>query len=315
MADMPAVACIGTGVIGSSWAAGYAMKGCQVRLYDLSDALLADAAERISVILGSLKQDGVLSDEQIARTKDRLYYTTSLEDAVKDVYLVQENVPDRIELKQRVLAQIEDACPSDAIIASSTSYLLISDISKQAERPERCIGAHPYNPPHLLPLVEITKNPRTSEETVWKAAAFYKSCGKAPVVLNKDSMGFLCNRLQLALYRECADLVMRGVCSVEDIDTAVTFGLGLRWAALGPNMIFQLGGGDGGLKGLLTNLKEGGDKVFADLASWTEMPPEWLDIGQSGVETELEHSGRTAAETAEFRDKVLVELLKLHQKM
>lgn len=139
------------------------------------------------------------------------------------------------------------------------------------------------------------------------------------MVLQKESIGFISNRLQMALYREAVDLVMRGVCSVADVDTAVTYGPGLRWAALGPNMIYQLGGGAGGLKGLLTALKDGGNALIADLADWKRQPEEWIDLAQAGVLEEMahmpEHVGCTVEEIAAFRDKTLLELLKLHQKI
>ena len=319
MKEIKQVACIGSGVIGSSWAVVFAAKGFQVCVYDIKDTFLSDAKQRITAILTTLQQKGVLSRETVAGTKARLGFTTDLSTAVGNAQLIQENTPDRIELKKEILAQIEAHCSPDAIIASSTSNLLISKIAEDAIHPERCIGGHPYNPPHLIPLVEVTRGPKTDDQTMERAVAFYRACGKSPVVLQKESIGFISNRLQMALYREAVDLVLRGVCSVEDVDTAVTYGPGLRWAALGPNMIYQLGGGTGGLKGLLTALKEGGDALIADLADWKKQPDEWIEIAQKGVWQEMEHFpahiGHSNDTIGAFRDQVLIELLKLHQKL
>lgn len=313
------VACVGTGVIGSSWAAAFAMKGFQVTLYDIKDTFLADAEKKIIAILNSMVAAGALTPDAVSAARARLTFTTDLTETVSGAQFIQENTPDRIELKQHVLAQIEAACAPDAVIASSTSNLLISKIAENALHPERCIGGHPYNPPHLIPLVEVTRSPKTSGQALETAVNFYRACGKSPVVLRKESIGFISNRLQMALYREAVDLVTRGVCSVEDVDAAVTYGPGLRWASLGPNMIYQLGGGTGGLKGLLTALKEGGDALIADLADWKEQPAEWTDIAQAGVLQEMEHFpdhiGHNNDEIGAFRDKVLIELLKMHQKL
>lgn len=313
------VCCVGTGVIGSSWAAAFAVHGNQVALYDLKPELLYSARERILAIFHQLREAGVLDDQSAAEAMGRLHFTTDLAEAAGDAQWIQENAPDRLELKKSVLSQIEGCCPPNAVVASSTSNLLISKIAEDAARPERCIGGHPYNPPHLIPLVEVTRGPKTGDETVAAAVEFYSSCGKTPVVLQKETIGFISNRLQMALYREAVDLVMRGVCSVEDVDAAVTYGPGLRWAALGPNMIYQLGGGEGGLKGLLTALKEGGDALIADLADWKEQPPEWIDLAQAGVLQEMEHFpayiGHSNRSIGAFRDQVLIELLKLHQKL
>ena len=319
MSPISRVACVGTGVIGSSWAAAFAINGFQVALYDIKDTFLAEAEKKIAAIFHSMETAGVLTPDAVSAARAKLSFTTDLTEAVGSVQFIQENTPDRIELKQSVLAQIEAACAPDTVIASSTSNLLISKIAERALHPERCVGGHPYNPPHLIPLVEVTRGPNTSDRALEAAVVFYRACGKSPVVLQKESIGFISNRLQMALYREAVDLVMRGVCSVEDVDTAVTYGPGLRWASLGPNMIYQLGGGSGGLKGLLTALKEGGDALIADLADWKEQPAEWIDIAQAGVLREMEHFpdhiSHDNAQIGVFRDKVLIELLKLHQKL
>lgn len=318
MAEIKRIACIGGKVIGSSWAVNFSMKGYPVTLTTTRQATLDDAKTKVEAFLDALVGQEILTAEEAQQAKDRVSYTTSIPDAVRDADFIQENTPDNLELKQQVLAQIEENCPAHAIIASSTSNLSIKKIAEQAKDPTRCIGAHPFNPPHLVPLVEISQGDAT-DEVVKRAVTFYKACGKAPAVLRKDSIGFIANRLQMALYREAVDLVMRGVCSVEDVDNAVTFGPGMRWSCLGPNMLYQLGGGEGGLKGLLTALKAGGDALIADLADWKVQPAEWVDVAQEGVWEEMknmpEYIGHTDKEIAAFRDQFFIQILKMHHRL
>lgn len=319
MAEIKQVACVGSGVIGTSWAVNFAIKGYPVAIYDISAQALEHAKLTAADIIDSLVARSVLTPGDAAAARDRIRYTGSIADAVTNADFVQENGPDRIELKHSILAQIEETCSRDTIIASSTSNLLISEIAEYASYPERVLGAHPFNPPHLIPLVEVCKGKFTSDETVQRAVAFYRSCGKEPAVLQKESIGFIANRLQMALYREAVDLVIRGVCDVASVDAAVTFGPGMRWSALGPNMLYQLGGGQSGLKGLLTALSAGGDALISDLADWKSLPAEWPDLGQKGVLDEMaampDFKGHTSEEIAGFRDNVLIDLLKLHRKM
>lgn len=202
--------------------------------------------------------------------------------------------------------------------ASSTSGLLISDIAAKAAHPERCVGAHPYNPPHLIPLVELTSGDKTDPALLRLAYDFYQSIGKEAVLLRRECPGFIANRLQLALYREVQDLVMRGVCSVEDADKALVYGPGLRWAIFGHNMIMQLGN-PGGLTGMVNMLGNSGDRWLADMASWTHQPDNWAEVAQPGVDEEMkhfpDHIGHTNEACAAYRDQMLIELLKLHKKL
>lgn len=312
------VACVGGGVIGASWAVNFATKGYAVTISTTRQETLDDARHKIENFIETLRAKNILTDDGAKAALEQVSYTTDIGEAAQNAGFIQENLPDSIELKQKVLAQIEAACPKDAIISSSTSNLLITDIAAKASNPDRIVGGHPYNPPHLIPLVEISKGKYTTQDTVDRAVEFYRSCGKSPAVLNKESIGFIANRLQMALYREAVDLVTRGVCDVSAIDAAVTYGPGMRWSALGPNMLYQLGGGKGGLKGLLTALKTGGDALIADLADWKIQPQEWPGVAQAGVDEEMANMpdfiGHTNEDIAAFRDNILIELLKLHQK-
>lgn len=316
--DMKCVASIGGGVIGSSWTLLFAMRGLKVWQYDINDEQIENCVKNIDRNIASLVEFGAIQEDQIDTIKSRISYTTSIAEAVKDAQFIQENGPERLPIKQSILAEIEAGAPADAIYASSSSGLLISDVTANAVHPERCVGGHPYNPPHLIPLVEITYSEKTDQANVQLAKAFYQSVGKEAVVLNKECPGYIANRLQLAVYREMIDLVMRGVCSAEDADKSLTFGPGIRWAIFGHNMIMQLGN-PGGLKGMMAMLGTGGDAWLADMADWKHMPNDvYGEIAQASVDEMMKNFpdeiGHTNAEIAKYRDKMLIEILKLHKK-
>ncbi len=211
--DIRRVACVGGGVIGSSWAIQFAMRGLDVTLYDINDEQLKKSEGQMHKSLDALENFNAITPERRAEIVARIRLTTSMEEAVKDAQFIQESGPERLEIKQSILAQAEQSASPEAVYASSTSGLLISDIAAKAAHPERCVGAHPYNPPHLIPLVELTSGDKTDPELLQLAYDFYQSIGKEAVLLRRECPGFIANRLQLALYREVQDLVMRGVCS------------------------------------------------------------------------------------------------------
>ncbi len=317
--DIKKVAVIGCGVIGASWALLFAMKGKEVHLFDVVEDVMHAAKDKMNSNIDTLVENGALEEADRQAILDRVTTYPTLEEAVADVQFIQENGPERLPIKQSVLAQIEAACPADAIYASSTSGLLISDIVANAVHPERCVGGHPYNPPHLIPLVEMTYSPKTSKENLQLAKDFYQSIGKEAVVLNKECPGFIANRLQLAVYREMIDLVMRGVCTAEDADKALVYGPGIRWAIFGHNMIMQLGN-PGGLKGMMEMLGDGGDKWLADMADWKHMPnKEYGEIAQASVDEMMknfpDYIGHDNAHCSKYRDEMLIDILKLHHKL
>ena len=318
VSDIKKIACVGGGVIGSSWAIQYAMKGLDVALYDINDEQLAKSRAQMEKSLDALVSYDAIDEKRRAEIVSRVRFTTSMEEAVKDAQFIQESGPERLEIKRSILAQVEQYASPDALYASSTSGLLITDIVAQAAHPERCVGAHPYNPPHLIPLVEITKGAKSSDETVRTVYDFYQSIGKEAVLLNRECPGFIANRLQLALYREVQDLVMRGVCSVEDVDKALVYGPGIRWAIFGHNMIMQMGN-PGGLTGMVKMLGNSGDVWLADMANWTHQPDNWSEVAQPGVDQEManfpDYIGHTNADCIAYRDKMLIEILKLHKKL
>lgn len=313
------IACIGSGVIGSSWATNFAIKGYPVIIYDINEDILAGAKKHVESNLEFLVNRGVLTKEVAENALEKVSYTTSIEEAVKDAQFIQESGPERYEIKESILAEIEKYTNPDTIIASSTSGLLVTEIAKNAKYPERCIGGHPYNPPHLIPLVEITKGEKSSEDVVKCAYNFYKLAGKEPVILNKESLGFIGNRLQMALSREIMDLAIRGVSSLEDIDKAMLYGPGLRLGIMGPVLTLHLGGGEAGVKGMCQKINDSSNLWLKDMAAWDTIPEEWPDVAEAGVLKEIENRpaelGKTTQELIEFRDNMLIELLKLHKKL
>lgn len=317
--DIKDIAIVGSGVIGYSWALSFAMNGHPVRVYDINDGSLKLAKERIHESLVNLAQNKVINPNKIEKIEKRIDYSTSIEKTVEKSKFIVESGPEKYEIKWSIVEEIEKYASEDAIVASSTSGLLITEIAKNAKHPERFIGAHPYNPPHLIPLVEITKGEKTTEENVKLAYDLYKSIKKEPVILQKEALGFICNRIQMAVYREVCDLVMRGVCTIEDADKAVTYGPGIRWAIMGPSLVFELGGGQGHIDGLMKHLNESINLWLNDMADWKEFPEKFPEVARNGVEEALKNRnpeiGNTDESLAEYRDKMLIEILKLHNKL
>ncbi|MFC6063969.1 3-hydroxyacyl-CoA dehydrogenase family protein [Streptomyces ochraceiscleroticus] len=243
-------AIIGGGVIGISWAGLFLARGIDVVINDpradIEDLVLAGLDE----ITPALAELGLPTEN----LTERLTFEADLATAVADVNIVQENGPERLELKQQIWQTIERAAPAHALLASSTSSIPATAIAKAMQQPERLIVGHPFNPPHLVPLVEIVPGKKTSAATVEQAKAFYTALGKKPQVLRKEVPGFVANRLQSALFRECVHLVAQGVVTEQELDEIVTASIGMRWAVGGPFRTFHLGGGPGGLPHFIEHL-------------------------------------------------------------
>jgi carnitine 3-dehydrogenase len=303
-----AVAVIGAGLTGASWAGLYAAAGLEVRLHDVDAPRLEAAVERAAAAAGFLAGSGLADLQTAERGVGLLAGTADLAEAVAGVLHVQECVREDLEVKREVFAAVDAAAPADALICTSSSGLSISDIQTAAARPQRCLAAHPYNPPHLVPLVELAPGALTSPEAMDRAAAFYTSVGKEPVKLTRDLPGYLANRLSAALWREAVDLVLRGVATVEDVDKAVSCGPGLRWAAMGPHLLYDLGGGEEGIVGHVEHLAAVKEGMLRDLATWTTFPPETGELLHAGLVEEKE--GRGYAELVAERDALLVAYLR-----
>lgn len=301
------IACIGAGTIGSSWATYFAIKGLQVNVQDINYDALRLAESRINKNLNHLFDNGVISKEQVNNSKILINYTTDIGEAVSEVQYIQESTIEDYEIKESVIKEIDKYFTNNLIIASSSSGLLISKLQEFSEHPENIIIAHPFNPPHLIPLVEIVGG-NASKKIVLSAIDFYKSIDKVPILLNKEVPGHVANRIQAAIWRECIDLVDKGVCSVEDVDAAVSYGPGIRWALMGPNMIFHLGGGERGIEGFLNQLKQPFESWWSDMANWEKFPDDISKTLSDGIASEMRNM--SFEEKISWRDEKLISILK-----
>lgn len=245
--DVKRVTCLGAGPIGGGWAAHFLGQGFEVISYLHDAAEEASLRETLDVAWKCMERVGLPE----SASRDRLRCTTDLADAVDGADFVQESAPEDLALKQRHYAKLGELVAPDVVISSSTSGLSMSDIQADCASPERTVVGHPFNPPYLLPLVEVVGGKKTSPDAVAWVEAFYRAAGKAPLVLKKEVPGFIATRLQEALWREALHMVANGEATVEQIDQAVVNGPGPRWAFAGPCMTFHLGGGEGGMASTL----------------------------------------------------------------
>ena len=310
MSDKPIrrVAIIGTGVIGASWAALFLAKGLDVVATDIAPNAEAELNRFVESVWPVLRRLGLSPRAADAK----LTFTHDLAEAVRGADLVQENGPERIEFKQKLYGQLDELLPPDVIIASSSSGLTMSEIQKGCgSHPERCVIGHPFNPPHLVPLVEIVGGAKTSEQTIERAWAFYTAMGKRPIRLNKEVPGHVANRLQAALSREVYHLVAEGVVSATDADTALSWGPGLRWGIMGSLLLNHLGGGQGGIEHFF-------QQFAAPMTAW------WKVLGQPVLTPEVQKQlidsvysevhTRSIDELAAERDELLLGLIELRAK-
>ena len=312
------IACYAAGVIGSSFAVNFAMSGMDCFVYVTNDDRKMRGSVMIDSILDSLETIGAISAERHREIRDHIVVTTDAAEAFKGADLIQENGPEKLDVKQEIMDRVELYAPEDAVIASSTSGMPVTEISAKMKHPERCIGAHPFNPPHLIPLVEITKGEKTQEAKIQKAIAIYREAGKEPVVLQKEKKGFIANRFSHAVLREAWALVEEGVCTPEDADRALVYGPGIRWASVGQFMIGELGTRGGVAEGM-RRFAPMSASIIQDLSTLQEMPEDLPDLAVKGVETLYKENadciGHTKEEVSDFRDRVLVEVLRLHGKI
>ena len=246
----PEVAVIGAGLIGLSWAALFLANGLRVRVYDPRSDLKQSLREALAGAFPILQQLGF----ETAGCEQRLRIESDLAAAARDVDLVQESGPEQLDFKRQCFAQLEAFAKPGALMLSSTSSLRATEIASEMRRPERMMVGHPFNPPHIMPLVEVVPGQHTAPSAVQHAVAFYRALGKAPVVLHREINGFVGNRLQAAVLRESIYLVQQGVVTVDELDRVMTSSLGLRWSAVGPFQGIHLGGGPGGITHFLNHL-------------------------------------------------------------
>jgi 3-hydroxyacyl-CoA dehydrogenase len=301
------IAVIGTGVIGASWTALFLAKGLQVAATDPAPNAEASLSKFVESAWPTLKRMGLSP----GASQSNLRFSSDLAQAVVGADLVQENGPERMEFKQKLYGQLDALLSPAAIIASSSSGLIMSEIQKGAPaHPERCVIAHPFNPPHLIPLVEIVGGATTSEDTIRRATEFYQSIGKETIRLYKELPGHVANRLQAAVAREVYYLVADGVLTAADADSALSWGPGLRWGVMGNMMLNHLAGGRGGI-----------EHFFEQFAG--PMTASWKSLGSPVLTPEVqkklidsvhaEVGSRTVEELEENRDKLLLGLLELRR--
>ncbi|WP_088157848.1 3-hydroxyacyl-CoA dehydrogenase NAD-binding domain-containing protein [Achromobacter xylosoxidans] len=302
------IAIVGAGTIGASWAALFLARGLEVVVSDPAADAEALTRARVQAAWPVLAE---LGHVQPGASAEALRFEPDLEAALAGADFVQENAPEREDFKTALFARMDAALPPHVIVASSSSGLIMSRLQSQCRHASRFVIGHPFNPPHLIPLVEVVGGEQTSADTIDRCIAFYRSLGKYPIRLNKEVPGHIANRLQAALWREAIHLAAENVASVADIDAAVSQGPGLRWALFGPHMTFNLGGGAGGLANFM-------DHLLGPVQTW------WDDLGAPEVTPELqqrliagvnaEAGQRSIADLVQTRDAQLTALLKVLQR-
>lgn len=293
------IAILGTGLVGAGWAALFVHHGATVSAWDAVPAALESLEERMAAPLAALSQ---LSPD--AAPRGRLRCAPTLADAVAEADLVQENAPEKIPLKHALYVEVEAAAPPTAIIASSTSSLTWSELAPHLVRPERFITAHPFNPPHLVPLVELYG---IDADTLDRAETIYRAAGRRPVRLKKDATGHIANRLASALWREAVNMVAEGIADVEAIDEALVQGPGLRWSVIGAHMAYHLGGGPGGIEAYLEHLGPSQERRWQALGD-PRLTPDVRAALIAGVLREA--AGRDIATLEAERDEGLIRTLR-----
>jgi 3-hydroxyacyl-CoA dehydrogenase len=298
------VAVVGTGVIGASWAAQYLARGL--------DVVATDPAPNAEVNLRKYVDEAWEQLEEIGlspgASRERLSFTEDSKPALEKADFVQENGPERPDFKIKLFQEMDEATPVDSIIASSSSGITPSVMQSACRHPERVIVGHPFNPPHIVPLVEVVGGTKTSPVAIQQAMRFYASIGKKPIHLRKELPGHVANRLQAALYREVLYLIEQGVLSVEEADTAVSYGPGLRWAVMGQSLQWHLGGGAGGIEHFMEQLMD----PLAAMMKTLGNPQVTPGLKQTIVEGVMrEAAGRSVDELARKENEVIIGLLRL----
>lgn len=256
------VAALGAGLIGRSWVALFVAAGRDVSVYDPDPAAPDRVREAVTTAWPTLQRLGLAVD---AAPQARITFTSDPAEAVDGAGFIQESVPERIDIKRELYARIEPALAPEAIVGSSASGLTLSELQSGWRDPARLVLGHPFNPPHLIPLVEVMGNERTAPGVVAEARAFYESVGRVTIEVKREVPGHVANRLQAALWREAIHLVNEGVATVADVDTAIASGPGLRWAVMGPTTLFHLGGDDRGIASFCERYTESFNRWWDDL--------------------------------------------------
>jgi carnitine 3-dehydrogenase len=298
------IAIVGTGVIGASWAAQYLARGFDVVATDPAPNAEGNLRKYVDEAWEPLTILGLTPDA----SRDRLSFTANMQEALASADFVQENGPERPEFKIKLFAEMDAAAPVDSIIASSSSGITPSVMQSNCTHPERILVGHPFNPPHIIPLVEIVGGTKTSPEAIQRAIEFYASIGKKPILLNKELPGHVANRLQAALYKEIMYLIQQGVLNVADADDAVSYGPGLRWGIMGPSLQWHLGRGAGGIKHFMDHLMDPMAGLIKALGT-PDVTPALKKTIADGVLREA--GGHSVDQLARGENELLVGLIRL----
>jgi carnitine 3-dehydrogenase len=300
-------AVLGAGTIGASWTAWCLARGMTVDVWDPRPEAADYVRRYVADAWPAMARIGMVA----GASPDAWRFHASPEEAVAAAEFIQENAPERLPVKRELYARLDTAMRPDAILASSTSGLIMSEMQAGFASASRMAVGHPFNPPHLIPLVEVVGGKDTAPETVQWCLDFYNHIGKKAIWIRKEAAGHLANRLQAALWREAVSAVVSGLASVEDVDTAISAGPGLRWAAMGPHMTFHLGGGEGGMPHMLNQFRPAFEAWWATMTT-----PELTDATcQQIIDGVMaEAKGKSMAELVAERDAVLLPLLELKAK-
>src|ERR1700756_5637452 len=297
------IAIVGTGVIGASWAAEYLARGFDVVATDPAPNAESNLRKLIDEAWKDLTSIGLSK----GASRDRLSFKTNMKEALSEVDLVQENAPERPDFKMKLYAEMDEVTLVDSLLASSWSGITPSVIQSQCKHPERVVIGHPFNPPHIIPLVEVVGGGKTSPDAIQQAIRFYSSIGKTPIHLKKELPGHVANRFQAALYREMLYIIEQGILSVEDTDAAVAYGPGLRWGVMGQSLQWHLGGGAGGIKHFMEHLMDPLAGMFKALGNPNVTP----ELKQKVVDGVLREAGnRSVDELAQAENDVIIGLLR-----
>lgn len=299
-------AVLGAGVIGASWTSLFLAAGKNVAVYDPSKSAETFVKEFISTAWPTLEKLGLTKNGN----PDAVSFYSSAAESVEGAFFIQESVPERLAVKHEVFQQIENVIDPNSVVASSASGLTLSEMQGGWTHANRFVLGHPFNPPHLIPLVEVMGNEKTDESAVVLAEEFYQSIGKVTIRVNKERPGHVANRLQAAVWREALHLVKEGVASVEDVDKAMWAGPGLRWAAMGPNMLFHLGAGPGGMAEFCRRYTYSFNTWWNDLGT-PHLDESGASLLVSGVEQEAGEF--TMEQLSEQRDDLIVAMLQATQ--
>jgi 3-hydroxyacyl-CoA dehydrogenase len=302
------IAIVGTGVIGASWAAYYLSRGFDVVATDPAPNAEPNLRKYVEDAWSELAKAGLVV---AGASRGRLTFTPNMGKALAEADFVQENAPERPEFKVKLFAEMDEATPPGAILASSSSGIPMDVIQTGARRPERCVIGHPFNPPHIVPLVEVVGGAKTSEAVIERAMSFYASIGKKPIRLRKSLPGHAANRLQAAVYKEMLSLIQRGVLSVADADIAVSYGPGLRWGVMGQSLQWHLGGGAGGIHHFMEHLMPPLEGMMKDL----QMPDVTPALKQAIVDGVVkEANSHSVEQLAKDENEVILGTLALRQR-